>query len=112
MENRSSFPPNPPPGLPVPRLEAGAALVHPPKSSSATTVGVDLAFVIGGAPQPLPISLAVIVSGTFMVVDWALEAETGSGVLQASLPHASKLAENMLLTLVVVATGCGAGRAD
>jgi hypothetical protein len=53
-------------------------------------------------------SLAVNVSGTFMVVDWALEAEMGSGVLHASLPHASKLAaENMLLTLVVVVTiGC------
>lgn len=111
LENRSSFPPNPPPGLPVPRLKVGAALVHPPKSSSATTVGVDLVFVTAGAPQP-PISLAVNVSGTFMVVDWALEAETGSGVLQASLPHASKLAENMLLTLVVLATGCGAGWAE
>jgi len=109
LENKSSFPPNPP-GLPVPRPEAGAALVHPPKSSSDTTVGVDLVFITGGAPQPLPMSFAVNVSGTFMVAGWALEAEMGSGVLQASLPHASKLAENMLLTLVaVVAIGCGTG---
>lgn len=74
--------------------ETGAALVHPPKSSSAATVGVGLAVELG-APQPLPMSLAVKVSGTF-IIDEAegaagagAGAGSGSGVFQALPPQGS-----------------------
>lgn len=109
LEKRSSAPPNPPAGLvelvvvvAVP-AETGAALVQPPKSSSAATVGVGL-----GAPQPLPMSLGVNVSGTFIIdaVDDGAGAGsgTGSGVLQALPPQGSILAD-IILAAAVVATG-------
>ena len=73
LENKSSFPPKPPV---LPPLELfcfvvdvlvvdGAALVHPPKSSSGATVGVGL---LAGAPHPAPMSLAVRVSGTLIAM--------------------------------------------
>jgi hypothetical protein len=80
--------------------EIGAALVQPPKSSSAATVGVGL----GGAPQPDPMSLAVNVSGTFIIeaADGVAAAGagagsgTGSGVLHAFPPHGSMFAGSTL----------------
>jgi len=99
LEKRSSAPPNPPAGLVELLLVVaptegvmGEALVQPPKSSSAATVGAGLG---GGAPQPLPMSLAVRVSGTFImdaVDDGAgagAGAGTGSGLLQALPPQGS-----------------------
>lgn len=82
----------------------GAALVHPPKSSSAATVGVGL-----GAPQPWPMSLAVKVSGTFIAeetFDGAGRAGSGagSGVLHALPPQGSRLAD-IILAAAAVATG-------
>jgi len=74
LENKSSFPPNPPAVLPPLELfcfvvdvvvRDGAALVHPPKSSSGATVGVGL---LAGAPHPAPMSLAVRVSGTLIAM--------------------------------------------
>lgn len=74
---------------------AGGALVHPPKSSSAETVGWGLG---SGFPQADPRSFAVIVSGTLMLMVLAggLDSGTGSGVFQASLPHGSMFAEKRL----------------
>lgn len=109
LEKRSSAPPNPPAGLVelvvvVVPDETGAALVQPPKSSSAATVGVGL----GAAPQPLPMSLGVKVSGTFIMdaVDGAAGAGSGagSGVLQALPPQGSMLAD-IILAAAAVATG-------
>ena len=80
--------------------EAGTALVHPPKSSSAATVGA-MFFAAGvdveGSGHPEPISFAVKVSGTFIieaaVVDddggAAGSGSGGSGVLHALPPHSS-----------------------
>lgn len=87
---------------------SGAALAHPPKSSSAATVGEDLAADAAGAPHPLPMSLAVNVSGTFIMVDGA-GAAAGSGVLQASLPQASMLLEKTLDVVAAIGLGAGAG---
>lgn len=113
LEKRSSAPPNPPAGLVelfvvvVVPDDTGAALVQPPKSSSAATVGVGLGAALG-APQPPPMSLAVKVSGTFIIdaVDGAAGAGpgVGSGVLQALPPQGSMLAD-IILTAVAVATG-------
>lgn len=94
----------------------GTALAHPPKSSSAATVGAGLDTVLdaAGAPQPAPMSLAVNVSGTF-IIEAAVEEEgaagAGSGVLHALLPQGSIFAENILVTVDVVAdtSGFGAG---
>lgn len=107
LEKRSSAPPNPPAGLPA--LEVlevvaavgpgvtGAALVQPPKSSSAATVGVGLGSA-AGAPQPPPISFAVRVLGTFIMDDAVgagagagAGAGTGSGVLHAFPPQGSMI---------------------
>lgn len=102
MEKRSSFVGNPPVGLDVepglllrPGGAAVGALAHPPKSSSAETVGWGLG---AGFPQADPRSFAVIVSGTFMliVLAGAFGSGGGSGVLHASLPHGSILPENRL----------------
>ena len=107
LEKRSSDPPNPPAGLvelfvvAVCPDETGAALVQPPKSSSAATVGVGFGAALG-APQPPPISLAVNVSGTFImedVADGTRAAGAGSGavsgVLHALPPQGSMLADMM-----------------
>lgn len=111
LEKRSSAPPpNPPAGLEVvvevvPE-ETGAALVQPPKSSSAATVGVGL----DGAPQPLPISLAVKVSGRFIMLEVddtagaGAGAGTGSGLPHALPPQGSMLAD-MTPPAAAVATG-------
>lgn len=111
FENKSSVPPNPPAVLVevvVVSVEIGIALAHPPKSSSPETVGGDLAAVLDvDIPQPEPISLAVSVSGIFIMLDGAVEAGAGSGVFHASLPHGSMLLDSMLA--VVVTTGLGAG---
>lgn len=119
LEKRSSAPPNPPAGLVelvvvvavVVPDETGAALVQPPKSSSAATVGVGLDAALG-APQPLPMSLAVRVSGTFIIddaVDGAARAGSGaaSGVLHALPPQGSMLAD-IMLAAAAVAVGTSA----
>lgn len=83
--------------------EVGTALAHPPKSSSAATVGAGFeAALEDGTPQPAPMSLAVNVSGTF-IIDSVLEGTggAGSGVLQASAPQG--FAENMLVAVEVAA---------
>lgn len=136
FENKSSVPPKPPGGLDcIPPIlpivvvlgpvavavlgeETGAALVQPPKSSSAVTVvgGFDAPPL--GAPQPAPMSLAVSVSGTFIMEDAGGSAGAGSKVLHASPPKASKFDGNRLCGVVVALTpvlgadciaGCGAG---
>ena len=116
LEKRSSFVAKPPAGLVV-TLELlwltaadGGALAHPPKSSSAETVagGLLLAIVVevaGGFPQPDPRSFAVMVSGALIMLEGALVAGAGSGVLQASLPHGSRLVENILAELDVLVGG-------
>lgn len=99
LKRSSAPPPNPPAGLVEPLLFVvvvaegvmGEALVQPPKSSSAATVGVGLG---AGAPQPLLMSLAVKVSGTFImdavdVVGAGAGAGVGSGLLQALPPQGS-----------------------
>jgi hypothetical protein len=102
----------------------GAALVQPPKSSSEATVGVALEeLLLDDTPQPPPMSLAVSISGTFIVLE--IDGDTagrvvladgdvgaGSGVLQALPPHGSIAEdENMLVTVDVdvVAVVLGAG---
>jgi hypothetical protein len=110
--------------LPLPVLVfdvVGAALVQPPKSSSAATVGPGLdAEVLGVAPQPAPMSLEVRVSGIFIVLDIVeedgaaavagAEAGAGSGLLQALPPHGSMLAdENMLVKFDVDVVGAAFG---
>lgn len=116
LEKRSSAPPNPPAGLvglvvavaEVVPDETGAALVHPPKSSSTATVGAGFGAALG-APQPLLMSFAVRVSGTRIMddaVDGAAGAGSGaaSGVLHALPPQGSMLAD-ITLAAVAVATG-------
>lgn len=94
--------------------ETGAALVQPPKSSSAATVGVGLGAALG-APQPLPMSLAVRVSGTLMddAVDGAAGAGAGagSGVLHALPPQGSMLAGIIPAAAAVAAGTSGFGGA-
>lgn len=123
LENRSSAPPNPPAGLEGALVvvvvvvvvdEMGAALAHPPKSSSAATVGAGLEPADkAGAPQPAPISLAVRVSGTFIIeAEAAGAAGAGSGVLHALPPQGSMVLGGSTLATeeVVLATdGFGAG---
>jgi hypothetical protein len=79
-----------------------------------------------GAPQPAPMSLAVRVSGSFIVMvgdSFRVEAAgggagAGSGVLHASLPQGFALTENILpvvleVEVVVVALGAaGAAAAE
>lgn len=117
LEKRSSAPPKPPAGLGgllevgVGPAETGAALAHPPKSSSAVTVGAGLG---SGAPQPPPMSAAVKVSGTFIIEDGAAGAGAGaregagagagSGVLQALPPHGS-MPPDMAFAAAAVAAG-------
>lgn len=88
----------------------GAALAQPPKSSSAVTAGAGLGPVL---PQPPPISLAVKVSGTFIMEEDGGAAGAGSGVLHALPPQGSMLAGSALATEAVdVATlGLGSGGA-
>lgn len=89
--------------------ETGAALVQPPKSSSAVTVVGGFDAVELGAPQPVPISLAVSFSGTF-IEDAEGSAGAGSGVLHALPSNGSKLDDSMLGgTAVVVAAAAGSG---
>ena len=119
LENKSSAPPNPPAGLDEAFLLVvvvvdgiGAALAHPPKSSSAATVGAGLEPAErAGAPQPPPTSLAVSVSGTFIIEDGAgAAAGAGSGVPQALPPHGSMVVGgSTLATDAVVLAGFGAG---
>lgn len=118
LENKSSLPENPPAGFgfEVALLvgAGGGALVHPPKSSSAETVGAALVVEVGeGEPHPEPMSLAVIVSGTFIIDEEVclLIGEVTSAVFQALPPHGSMaLLESMLLTLAVLVGGdTGAG---
>lgn len=92
----------------------GMALAHPPKSSSSETAGAGL--VLGtGAPHPLPTSLAVRVSGTFIVEDICFAGWAGSGAPHALPPQGSiALVESMFVTLEVltggdVAVGFGGG---
>jgi hypothetical protein len=114
LEKRSSDPPNPPVGLLVlvdgVWLETGAALAQPPKSSSAATVGAGLGAA--GAPQPLPMSCGVKVSGTFIIdaVEGAAAAGEGarSGVLHALPPHGSRLPDIMLAAAAFAALVAGA----
>lgn len=100
--------------------EMGAALVHPPKSSSAATVGAGLELADkAGAPQPAPMSLAVRVSGTFIIeaegAGAAGAAGAGSGVLQALPPQGSMvvggrtLATDAVLATEGLEAGAGAG---
>lgn len=111
MEKRSSDPPpNPPAGLEVEVEvvpdETGAALVQPPKSSSAATVGVGL----DGAPQPLPMSLAVRVSGSFIMLDADDTAGAGAGSGTGSeLPQALPPQGSMLADITPVAAAVAAG---
>lgn len=96
--------------------EIGAALVHPPKSSSAATVGAcfEPPDVEAVAPQPAPMSLAVRVSGTF-IIDGpeGSAAGAGSGVLQAlPPPQGSMLAGSALAIDAVVADMLDFGAAD
>lgn len=125
LEKRSSDPPKPPAGLveltPLPAVgpgEMGAALAQPPKSSSAATVGAGLDAGLG-APQPFPTSLAVNVSGTF-IIDAAegaggagAGAVTGSGVLHALPPHGSIMPAAAAVAVGTAglggADGCGEG---
>lgn len=88
-------------------IGAGVGSAHPPKSSSAATAGAGL--VAGeGAPQPLPMSFAVKVSGTF-IADVAFEAAAGgdgSAMLHAFPPQGSRvLAENAFEGLTVLVGG-------
>lgn len=98
--------------------DIGAALVQPPKSSSAATVGAGLDDALGevGAPQPAPRSFAVSLSGSFIMEDEPVVGGVGvgSGVFQAlPAPQGSmEAAENMLFgaaAVVVGAAGLGAG---
>ncbi len=114
LEKRSSDPPNPLDDLLFVVvelvLETGAALAQPPKSSSAATVGVGLEAAVG-APQPLPTSFGVKVSGTFImdaVEGAAADDEAGSGVLHALPPHGSRLPDIMLAVAVLAALVLGA----
>jgi len=92
-------------------LETGAALVQPPKSSSADTVGAGLGAALG-APQPLPMSFGVRVSGTFIMDAVEGAAATGegarSGVLHALPPHGSRLPDIMLAAAAFAALVAGA----
>lgn len=95
--------------------ETGAALVQPPKSSSAVTVGAGFDAVLG-APQPAPTSFAVRVAGTcIMEVAGSAGPGAGSGVFHAFVSKGSMPAESMLggTAEVVVAGGStlGAGGA-
>lgn len=113
FEKRSSAPPNPPADfelvVAVVVEDTGAALVQPPKSSSAATVGVGLA--VEDVLHPLLISLAVKVSGILIMLDVegpagaGVDAGTGSGVPQALLPQGSMLA---VIALAVAADTAGA----
>lgn len=88
----------------------GAALAHPPKSSSAATVGAGLEeFML--LPQPAPISPAVKVSGTFIMdaEDAGAAAGAGSGVPQALPPQGSMLAGIALAMEEVVLDTLGFG---
>lgn len=124
LENRSSVPPNPPAGLGgafevvvvvvvvVIVVETGAALAQPPKSSSAATVGAGFELAAGeaGAPQPAPMSLAVSVSGTFIMVELDGAGAAGSEVLHALPPHGSMLGIMLATEAVdVEVTGFGTG---
>ena len=136
FENRSSLPPNPPPGF-DPEVafaggDTGAALFHPPKSSSAVTLGA------AGAPNPLfplprpgvddeappqpPKSFALGNGRAGGLADAVLEVTgEGSGFAHASFePHASAVekfdkAAGVLFTVdedigAVVGFGAGAER--
>jgi len=99
----------------------GAALVHPPKSSSGATVAAVVVDTVAGAPHPAPMSLEVNLSGILImsadervvvvVVGGGRGAATGgagveSGVLHALPPQGSMLAEeNMLVTFDVDVVG-------
>lgn len=90
--------------------DTGAALAQPPKSSSSVTEGAGGLDVVGEAPQPAPTSLAVSVSGSFIIEDGlegAGAAGSGSGVLHAFEPHGSIAAGLRLGMEVVVLTGLG-----
>lgn len=104
LENKSSAPANPPTGLVVATGdELGTALAHPPKSSSEVTVGSG--FEEDAAPQPVPMSLAVRVSGTFIIeaVDVTGGSEgAGSGVVHALSPQGSMVDERRLVAVAVV----------
>lgn len=113
LEKRSSDPPNPPDLVLFVVLETGAALVQPPKSSSAATAGAGLEDALG-APQPWPTSFGVNVSGTF-IMDAGENAagpgdEAGSGVLHAFPPHGSRLPDIMLAAAAFAALVTGALR--
>lgn len=117
FENKS-LASNPPAGLGLVVVAAaeegtGAALSQVPKSSSAATVGAGLAAL----PHPVPTSLAVSFSGTFIMDAVVFSAGTGSG---SGAPHAllpppqgSMLDESMLALTAGVETvavsGCGLG---
>ncbi len=60
-----------------------------------------------GAPQPLPISLAVMVSGTFIMEDACFGGGDGSAAPHALAPHGSILVENRLLVILEVEEGGG-----
>lgn len=92
--SKGSDAPKPLPGL----VAAGvAAEVHPPKSSSAVTVGCTAAGLLDddiGAPQPPAISFGVILEGTLPSSTFGCVGFAGSAVAQALLsapPHGSNI---------------------
>ena len=118
FENKSSLPPKPPPPPPPPCLlcagrglvlagVSGAALLHPPKSSSGVTLGAcevlphvlleleDSLFEEVGVPPHAEKSLDIGMDGPVAgatVLGLGGEVEVGSGAAHASLePHASIL---------------------
>lgn len=98
----------------VVEVDTGAALVQPPKSSSAVTV-VDCfeEVLVLEAPQPAPMSLGVRVAGTCIIEagEGSAGAGAGSGVSHALLSKASRLEVSMLggTAEVVVAGGSSLG---
>lgn len=96
MSKGSEPPPKPPDGF----VAAGvAADVHPPKSSSAATVGWVAGLLLEddiGAPQPPDMSFGVIFEGMFPSSTFGAAGLVGSGAPQASVsapPHGSNIAE-------------------
>lgn len=89
-----------PPILPPGFVAAGvAADVHPPKSSSAVTVGCTAAGLLAediGAPQPPEISFGVIFDGTLPSSTLGAAGFAGSGAPHAFVsapPHGSNILE-------------------
>lgn len=93
--SKGSDAPNPPDGLAVAGV---AADVHPPKSSSAVTVGCWLGLFADdmGAPQPPEMSFGVIREGTLPSSTFGGAGLAGSGAPHAFVsapPHGSNILE-------------------